>query len=208
MTVTYQPPLTGGPAHPGEALLREPINEGPAYLRGPRMGRWHRIRSAALWLHEWSGELVEHYYLWCGQHASSHPGKSGVPIFTDDLPDGQPSCGTCEGRAIGADPDRPEWLFQPATTQVPPRCPGSSTLLVAEDQTTWRYATCLVCRDVVRMRASGGPYASRWGAQTHPPGPGLVDPCPFHAWRELVLVKNSTGDTAAACRCQTIPTQN
>ena len=169
------------------------------------MGRWHRIRSGVLRLSEWDGELFESYTLWCGQHAGTKRSKAGTPIFTDDVPVGEPSCGTCEGRAIGADPERPDWLFQPERLAAPARCPGSSTVLVVEDQGHWRHATCLVCGDIVRMRGRGGPYASRWDAENHPPGPGLIAGCPFHAWRELTLARTEDGDPVAACRCQTIP---
>lgn len=207
MTVTYLPPLSRSGARPGESLLVEPITEGPAYLRGPRMGRWHRIRSAVLRLSQYDGELHESYALWCGQHAGTGRSKTGGdPILTDNVPTGEPSCGTCEGRAIGADPERPDWLYSPENLQAPARCPGSSTLLVVEDQDHWRHATCLVCGDIVRMRARGGALNGHWDAENHQPGPGLIPGCPFHAWRELVRATTRDGDPVAACRCQTIPT--
>lgn len=61
-----------------------------------------------------------------------------------------------------------------------------------------------VCGDVVKMGAHGGPYSTRWDARVHEPGPGLIDGCPFHAWRELVLAHDENGAQVAACRCQTV----
>lgn len=214
MTVTYEPPLSRSGARSGESLGREVITEGPAYARGPRSTRWHRIRSGQRVLHErWStGEayIRESYSTWCGQSMFERPdGKYGGSIlFADGPPDGEPACGTCEGRAIGADQDRPEWLFSPMRLEAPPKCPGSQTLFVVEDQGRYNRATCLVCRDVVKMGARGGPYASRWDARVHPPGPGLIPGCPWHAWRELTKAVDEDGNTVAACRCQTIERKN
>lgn len=210
MTITYEPPLSRSGASVGESLRREVITEGKPYARGPRSTRWHRIRSGQRILDEhWStGELTirESFTTWCGQAMFQRErSKCGGPIlFVDDVPTGEPACGTCEGRFIGADHDRPEWLFSPARLEPPARCPGSHTMLVVEDQGRWNRATCLVCGDVVKMGAHGGPYASRFDARVHHPGPALIPGCPWHAWRELTKATDRDGNTVVACLCQTI----
>lgn len=210
MTVTYEPPLTRSSAQVGEALLQEPITEGPAYVRGPRSSRWHRVRSGTRRLREdWqTGEVTidESFHLWCGPvlFARAAGRWAGGLLFVDDCPRDEPACGTCEGRAIGADRDRPEWLFSPTSLATPAKCPGSRSMLVREDQSRWNRATCLVCGDVVAMRASGGPYNPHWGSATHEPGPGLIPGCPWHAWRELTTALDDAGQIVVACRCQTV----
>lgn len=202
MSVTYEPPLTRSGARIGESLLREVIESGPAYVRTRGMGRWHRVRSGQRVLREWSGELVETYQTWCGQIAGSNH-RSGPALLTDEPPSDDPLCGTCEGRFIGARTED-RWLFQPRRLDPPKRCPGSHTMLVREDQGRYNRATCLVCGDVVKMGAHGGPYATRWDARVHEPGPGLIAGCPWHAWRELTLARDENGEQVAACRCQTV----
>jgi hypothetical protein len=124
-------------------------------------------------------------------------------LLVDEPPTPDPLCGTCEGRYIGARTDE-RWLFQPERLMPPKRCPGSQTLFVREDQGRYNRATCLVCGEVVKMGARGGPYSSHWDARVHEPGPGLIDGCPFHAWRELTLALTDTGQQVVACRCQTV----
>lgn len=208
MTVTYEPPLSRSGAQVGESLLCEVIWEGPAYARGPRSTRWHRIRSGQRRLDQhWKTGAVsirESYTLWCGQSMFARNNDNSPILFADTSGAGEPSCGTCEGRAIGADRGRPEWLYTPMRLEPPARCPGSHTMLVREDQGRYNRATCLVCGDVVKMGAHGGPYASRWDARVHEPGAGLIEGCPWHAWRELALATNGAGGTVVACLCQTI----
>lgn len=208
MTVTYEPPLSRSGAQVGESLLREVIWEGPAYARGPRSTRWHRIRSGQRRLHEdWRTGVVtirDSYSTWCGRGMFQRDTDRSLILFADGPAAGEPSCGTCEGRAIGAARDRPEWLYSPMRLDRPLRCPGSHTMLVVEDQGRWNRATCLVCGDVVKMGAHGGPYATRWDARVHEPGAGLVEGCPWHAWRELTVATDDDGNQVAVCRCQTI----
>lgn len=199
MTVAYAPPLTGGYApssHLGLNELKEAILEGPAYGRTRAATRWHRIRWAYNVLREdLAGKLSLRTIrsFWCGQSAGHEP------ILTDTPPVEDLLCGTCEGRYAGWARER-NWLFTPRDIARPKLCPGSQTMLVAEDPERWNRATCLVCGDQIKMRAFGGShyYTGSWGAQRHEPGPALIDPCLFHAWRDLTR----TTDGRVSCRCE------
>lgn len=176
MTTTYEPPLTG--SSPDRRILREAIGEGPTYVR--------------TWIAEWApDELRESYTAWCGQLIFG--GRD--PWFTDTPPADEPLCGPCEGRAIGADPNRPEWLFLPRRLRRPKVCPGSQTRWYTE--TAWNRGICLVCGDAVKLRGYGGAYRWDFGAQRHSPGEQLVDPCQFHGWKQLTL-RTAT----VVCRCE------
>jgi hypothetical protein len=210
VTVTYEPPLSRSSAQVGESLGREVIESGPAYVRGPRSTRWHRVRAGQRQLRQnyRTGEVTvaESFTSWCGQSLFERAAgrQAGTLLFADAPATDEPACGTCEGRYIGADNTRPEWLFSPTRLLTPKQCPGSHTMLVREDQGRWNRATCLVCGDVVKMGAHGGPYASRFDARVHTPGQGLIAGCPWHAWRELTTALDNDGNTVAACRCMTI----
>lgn len=180
-----------------------PLTTGPRLVRGDhpqRPGRyWHRVRSGtrqpaathrpvarATW-HLWCGPMVfEPHYL-----------------TANTVPDGEPLCGTCEGRAIGA--GHPPVLpgisagvlrFEPVTQRpAPPVCPISARGMrwsPAMDRLTWPRFTCPVCGEVT------GWYGRR--PRRHEPGPGLVEPCPFHRWDQLVL--DSDGRVRCACTPQ------
>lgn len=209
MTVTYEPPLSRSSAQVGESLLREVIEEGPPFIRGPRSTRWHRVRSGQRVYREWTDSISESYTTWCGQGMfdRSHRGY-GAPMLAETVTDGDPLCGTCEGRSIGADPEHPEWLFSPMRL-IPPRwCPGSRTERLAVELPAApgirHPARCLVCGVVARMSAGGSWWGGTWGIRQHEPGPELIPGCPWHAWRELVVALNDNNDRVAACRCQTI----
>lgn len=213
MTVTYEPPLSHSSAQYGESLTREVIESGPAYARGQRSTRWHRIRSGQRFLREqWqTGEVYVHeaYSTWCGQSMFERPnGKYGVLLFQEEVPTGEPACGTCEGRAIGADPSRPEWLFSPSRLSPPRWCPASrSERLVVElpSRPGMRCpARCLVCGVEARMSAGGSWWSGTWGIKQHEPGPDLIPGCPWHAWRELTLATTENGERVAVCRCQAV----
>lgn len=193
MTVTYFPPVNlGGP--PDSRQVMEAITEGPAFVRTSRGGRWHQIRSGKLWMVEYDPDrLREAYELWCGQHASDHQGL----MLSDEIPADEPLCATCHGRALGADPSRPDLIFLPRAHRRPKICPASQTRQYADDQGAWNRGTCLACGEVVKLRAHGGPWNGGWGVQRHAPGPGLPDPCPFHGWRHLTFSRDG-----AMCRCQ------
>lgn len=190
MTVPLEPPLTRG-APWGCYDWGEPLTVGPRYVRSAGASRWHRPRSG---VRKSDGRI--RYDQWCGPYVRGDEGFREA----DQVPDGDPVCGTCEGRAIGAGqdtwPDTTRTLvFTPNRLVPPKKCPGSRTEWCAE--LAWNVGRCLVCGVVTPMRSSGGPYNSRWGMTNHPPGPDLVDGCPFHAWRELHLV-----DGRVECRCK------
>lgn len=186
-TVPLLPPIT---SCPGEHLQgAEPLAVGPRFVRTAAMSRWHRPRSGVRWS---DGRLS--YQLWCVGHVQ------GGFLSTDAVPAGELVCGMCDGKAVGAgqEPDGPpgrELLFQPRHITPPKHCPGSRKDMF-EELPGGRVGRCLVCSDLHSLRAMGGPYASRYAIVQHPPGPGLVAPCPFHRWRQLVA-----RDGRAICSC-------
>ena len=191
MSVTLEPPLTrSGVTLAGRAIdWGEPLTTGPRYVRTPGGSRWHRPRHG---VHRNGGDS---YGLWCGQYA-----RHEELLAVDQLPAGEPLCGTCQGRATGAGQDT--WpgsanplIFSPMRLTPPKHCPGSRTTWCEE--LAWNVGKCLACGVVSPMRSSGGPYNSRWGLTNHPPGPDLVPGCPFHAWRELGVV-----DGRVRCLCK------
>lgn len=195
MTVTYLPPMSSGGAQPGDSLLMEAVASGPAYARSRAASRWHLVRSAIDRICPWGdGEITRSFHYWCGTFVS---GKKALTV--DAPPPDEPVCGTCFGRREGADPERPDLLFSPRV-QPPRRCPGSQTRWVTE--TSWNRGVCLACHEPVKLRAFGGVYNTNWGAQNHPPGPGLVAGCEFHGWRALVLATSHDGPVVV-CRCRT-----
>lgn len=183
MPVALLPPLTRSGAAPFRGGLRtEALTEGPAYARTRAMSRWHRVRSATRHLHDDGAHTS--YHLWCGQIA-----YSGNALTADAPGDDIPVCGTCEGRALGHDPKRPELLFSPETLTPPRFCPNR-TLFVDAGSNVGR---CLACKQLAPVKVHG------WNGypklQKHV-ALALVSGCPFHAWRHLV----ATGETAA-CQC-------
>lgn len=184
-TIALLPPLTmSGPW--GHQHLRA-LTEGPAYLRSRDSHRWHRTRSGTLFVDD--GRISWH--TWCGQNVYS--GR----CLTAERPDGLiPVCGTCEGRALGHDPQRPDLVFLPRLLTPPAKCPGSgrSQLFGQVAETVGR---CLVCGQYAAIRAMGGPYDGYVGLTSHAPGAGLVEGCPFHAWRCLRRMP----DGSVACGC-------
>ena len=188
MTVALLPPLTIGMADWDG--VSHPIYEGPRYVRGPGNSRWHRPRSG-IRRPNWTT-----LHFWCGS-GYVHLDKA---LTAMSVPEPEPVCGTCEGRALGAGQDDtpaglPRLAFEPRWL-VPPRiCPGSRrSLYVDLRQNVGR---CLVCRDLVALRSSGGPYNGRYGPMRHMPGAGLFTPCPWHAWNLPARRANGT----VGCRC-------
>lgn len=205
MSVPLEPPLTRGGAYGYQDKVA--LTEGPRYARTSRMGRWHRIRSGTRHgaLRDGRKVLVparEVWHLWCGQTATSLRA-----ILCDVLPDdGAPVCGTCEGRALGAghDPgavtvEGRTLRFDPLRLTPPTRCPGSHDYRLMQD-INHRVGRCLVCQELMPIRNLGSPYNPTVGLTNHPPGPGLVPGCPFHAWRELIPTDDGS---RARCACQT-----
>ena len=170
----------------------EVVAEGPAYVRSRAATRWHRVRSSTRALREWDYPQVhEVFHHWCGTVSFGTRA-----ILSDDPPADEYRCGTCEGRAAGAERAH-QWRFDPSTEEPPKRCPGSRSDVLYEDVGNLRRAfTCLVCREIVGGRYAGGPYSGRWGLVSHTPGPGLVSPCPIHGWKRLVAAGGR-----AVCEC-------
>lgn len=196
MPVALLPPITSSGPY-GDHRKRIPLTSAERYARCRGMSRWHRIRCG----YEVDGERV--YGLWCGTSVFTGPNtKSGPPLLRDDLPQDEPACAVCVGKALGAGQDElpagmPMLQFDPRWLTPPSVCPGSgdSDLWVPVPN-SWNVVLCLACGLVLSARASGGAYNPRWGAVRHAPGEGLVEACPFHAWRSLVR----RGETAG-CAC-------
>lgn len=194
MTVTYLPPLTHSYAQEGEGLLREAVPEGPRFARSGRASRWHMIRSAVDMIYPWNpDEIRRHLYYWCGQSASD-------VMTADEAPAEEPVCGTCYGRREGWERNQ-NLLFTPRGLTPPKVCPGSTRGDLAASLEGGE-SRCLVCGLSVRGWLFGGPYNPSWGLCRHAPGPGLVEPCEFHAWRDLIAVRGVDSERAVACRCQ------
>lgn len=200
MTAVFEPPLTRSGVWAGLRRLT-PLTEGPLLLRTRGMSRWHRPRSGGVY----SDPGHTAFTLWCGQSVTSG-GRPGGFITSDALPgDGVPLCGPCEGRAVGA--GHPgvavavragtKLLFDPERLAPPRACPGGGRYGIYDVLDDPRAGRCLVCGSVQPIRGysdAGGGWAV---LQRHEPGPGLVDGCPFHAWRHLVR----HGETVR-CECQ------
>ncbi len=185
MPVALLPPTSNSG---GQWSGQQPLTTAPRYARGPRNSRWHRNRNAITW-----PDGHTHYTWWCGP-SGTDGGRYGALLLADHVPDGEPVCGTCEGRALGAGQDQtpagmPNLRFDPRWQTPPARCPGSGSSTLLVEQPGGRCATCLACGDVHRTRATGGPYNPRWGLAHHKPGPRLVEPCPFHAWNRIVAAQ-------------------
>lgn len=187
MTVALLPPVTMMDARLLEGA--EALAEGPRFVRTLAMSRWHRPRSGVRWA---NGRIS--YSLWCVGHVQ------GGFLSTDQLPPGDLVCGMCDGKSVGAGqeetgPPGRELLFQPRDITPPKNCPGSRREMF-EELPGGRVGRCLACSDIYPLRAMGGPYNSRCAIVQHPPGQGLVTPCPFHRWRRLVA-----RDGRAICSC-------
>lgn len=201
MPVALLPPTTSSG---GSWSGQRPLAEAPRYVRGRGNSRWHRVRSAVVYppRHGAAEERTSYAY-WCGQHVSNggNGGKGGPLWLVDDVPPSEPVCGTCVGRALGAGQDEtpaglPPLLFSPRWRTPPSVCPGSRS------RTLWievsrNCGQCLVCGDITPIRVIGSGY-NAWGAgpTNHAPGDALVEPCPFHAWSQLV-----ERGGAAVCGC-------
>lgn len=177
MTVALLPPVT---SCPGAYLVgAEPLVEGPRFVRTRAMSRWHRVRSGVRYA---TGRLV--YNLWCNGFVQ------GDFLSRDTAADGEPVCGMCDGKAVGAgqETDGPAGrtlLFSPRHLEPPANCPGSRSDRLYEELPGGRAGRCLACSDTHPLRAMGGPYNPRYAIVQHPTGHALVAPCPFHRWRQL-----------------------
>jgi hypothetical protein len=200
VTIALEPPLAGG----FPAIRSEPLREAPRFMRGPGNGRWHIPRSG-----QRHGLGHTTYAVWCGQtlfDSDRRPRKGARPgplLGRDDWPDdGAPVCGTCAGRAVGADRDVDELLFAPRRLDPPAWCPGADIgdlwVMVPGQR---NLAVCLACDAVAKLR--GGSRGYGWTSvrtAPHPPEE-LVPPCPFHGWRNL----RPDGTGSSACPCGADP---
>ncbi|MGW6570069.1 hypothetical protein [Streptomyces sp. NPDC054975] len=156
------------------------------------MSRWHRPRSGTRY-----PRGRDCFTAWCGYSIGSS--DRAPALTTEEVPDGELVCATCEGRAIGAgqeeqNPAGRQLVFGPREQQRPKTCPGSRRALLAplRGGTT---ARCLVCGDTHPVRAMGGPHNPRIAIIQHPPGDALVQPCPFHRWRQPTVTDNTIHST-------------
>ena len=192
MTVALLPPVTSAPVDHHDGA--EALTVGPRFVRTRGMSRWHRPRDGVRYTPD---RTV--YGLWCG-YSVGGSSKAGTYITADEPGPGEKVCATCEGRAAGAGQDasptgRP-LLFTPRHIEPPKNCPGSRSSVLFAELPGGRAGLCLACRDVQPLRAMGGAFNPRYGIVQHPPGPGLVPPCPFHRWRAL-----TARDGRAICAC-------
>lgn len=67
-----------------------------------------------------------------------------------------------------------------------------------EDHDIWDGYALYLDEDTAKSRAVGGPYDAQYAITQHPPGPGLVQPCPFHRWKAL-----TARDGQIFCPCDT-----
>lgn len=167
----------------------DPVHLGPLLARSTVTGRWHRPRSGVQVTLPSKRQSHLAYRSWCGQTLFAHRSR-----FADTVPDGDELCGTCEGRAVGAGHvpigiEPTELLvFRPASQyHQPPVCPAVKLRLVPHTEGWPRWVACPACGEQTKIRATGGPYYSTVTLQRHPPGPALIDPCPFHGWSCLRL---------------------
>lgn len=207
--VLLEPPLSRSGPNPylTSDRTRVALTHGPLLLRTRGMGRWHRPRSGSTWTSSYDGEEITSYSLWCGQQVGSGrkttTGQKGF-IACASLPDdGVPICGTCEGRAIGAGHQGTAatvtspagLLFEPERLVPPKLCPGTA-LRLYDTLPGNRAALCLACGNVEPLRGYSNASGGWENLQRHPPGPNLVQGCPFHGWRGMVR----DGDTVR-CEC-------
>ncbi|MFE4697250.1 hypothetical protein ACFRIC_09170 [Streptomyces sp. NPDC056738] len=138
------------------------------------------------------------YGAWCGYGIGGSE-RAGAFLAADEPPAGEPVCGTCEGRAAGAGQDGSPTgrllLFSPRDVAPPKNCPASRSSMYQE-LPGGRVGRCLACGDMQPLRAMGGPYNPRYAIVQHPTGQALVDPCPFHRWRQL-----TARDGRVLCAC-------
>lgn len=201
--VRLEPPYSRGGGHIDRHTL--PLSRGPRLVRTRTMSRWHRPRSGTFHGRPHTGSPFTTLTLWCGQSVA----RLADALAATAVPADEPLCGTCEGRAIGAGHPpiavdlRSALLFEPVSARpAPPVCPAVRRRLVPTYRATrWPViVTCPACAEPTRVRVSTrSPYDSDLVLESHPPGPGLVDPCPFHRWDRLVL---RGGAPVASCGCR------
>jgi hypothetical protein len=163
--VAYEPPYTIGRG------VGEPIAGGPRYITARGGNRTHLVRSGL--------RFPRHvaYRLWCGQ--SLFDTKGAVLSDEPPLPE---VCGTCWGRAEGAD-GRDGLRFDPASRRVPRWCPSDRWAMWNVVDGRGPELPCPLCGATgVKLRGaygwSGSPHLQR---HLFVPD-GAVEPCPHHRW--------------------------
>lgn len=190
MPVALLPPISGyGWDWNG---VDQPVYEAARYVRGPRNGRWHRPRYGI------ARPDRTTLSFWCGAGYI----RLDVALMADSVPEADPVCGTCEGRALGAGQDdtpagMPRLAFEPRWLVPPATCPGSGPKAGLFEDLNGRVGRCLACQELTPLRAAHGWNYDGYGPTNHRPGPGLVPPCPFHAWNRIGL----RADGSVGCRC-------
>lgn len=155
-----------------------PLDTAPDFVSSGGATRWHRARSGSVFP---DGRTAYNY--WCG---------SGTPagIGSETVPDDDLLCGTCEGRWEAQQNNR--LVFTPRKALPPTRCPASRR---AWFQPNVRNPfPCPACGASVKVtcRWYSGP-----SIQTHPTGPSLVSPCPYHGWNRMWMDRQ--GKVVCAC---------
>lgn len=157
-----------------------------------RLGRWRFDRNRG---RSWCG--AGFVYL-----AATEPTAHGG-IGVDEVPDGEPACGPCVGKALGAGQDGlpvgaglPQLRYDPRWIKPPTVCSGSGRDTWEDVPNSRNIVRCLVCGLLVAGRAQGSPYNPSWGPVRHAPGPDMAAPCPFHAWNNLTMTP-----AGVACAC-------
>jgi hypothetical protein len=193
MPVALFPPVTHGGADPRHYADAVPLTEALRWMRGPGNARWHRVRWGVR-----HGDHVSWSY-WCNPASSF---KLGGPYQLDELADGEPTCARCVELAerhdqdgIPLDVDRyRQWAD---LARRPAVCPGSRRAeLCRPFDETLRVGVCLACGVTEQVRPYSGYTRSSYGLARHAPNLELLDPCPWHEWRDVVAVGE-----AAGCRC-------
>ncbi|MGI5245076.1 hypothetical protein [Dactylosporangium sp. CA-139066] len=199
MPVALLPPVT---TSGGNWYGQTALTTAPRYVRGRGNSRWHRVRSAIDNPASHGRGPWTTYNYWCGPFAQTSDDR-GPLWLVDDLPPGEPVCGTCVGRALGAGQDDvpaglPPLVFSPRWQAPPSTCPGSNRQNLVEPlDARLRVGRCLACGAHDSIRALGRGYSSYgWGLVKHAPGTDLIQPCPFHGWHRIV-----GKDGRAACDC-------
>jgi hypothetical protein len=164
------------------------LKAAPMFGRTKSMQRWHIPRAGVLHDH-----TRVSYSVWCSATYLDPTSSKRPALLVDEITDDLPVCGTCVGRAQGAGHAVPVVavtheagiVFEPRHIRRPRTCPGAKTS--EWHPVNFRVGRCKVCDEYMPIRARGGPYDSHTALAAHEPGPGLVNPCPFHAWDRITL---------------------
>jgi hypothetical protein len=178
----------------GEHWAGRRLDSAPMLCRSREARRWHRPRSGKVWQRDGRVSLL----YWCG--ASS----AGPYLFAAELPDGDQSCGTCEGRAVGA--GFPSSVFPDAAVLFQPRT-GTPALCGAGhwealNPPRGSIGRCRWCGAVERI--VGGSRGYGWTpVRMAPHAPlALFAPCHDHGYLSIVDVD---GQLVCRCRCERVP---